>query len=900
MKLSRVRLESLRQFREPIEIDGLHDGINLFVGPNGVGKSTIVRAIRAAFFERYSSSSVTDLQPRGGPGAGPVVEVDFDCGGHGYQLRKRFLSRKRCSLDVDGRVLENAEAEGRLAELLGFQYAGKGASKPEHWGVPGLLWIQQGCGQELHEAVQHATDHLRRALDESLGAVTSTGGDEIFERVQTEREKLLTRTGQQTGELREAAGQLAAAREVQAALAGQLEAYRDQVDRFSVLRAQVVAESREQPWRRFDSEACQARERLTHIEKAQEALATDQALLSQTAVQIRLLEQQQSWYGDQAAKLDERREAVAAAGVRLAEAEQALLPLGQQLDAARQAADLAQAILLAADRRESRRRLLERIGELQQRHARLQAAIGEAQDIATRLNRHRHEIATRTIDAGQIQTLRSQDREIQAAAIRLESIATGLSFRLDPGVAIDRDGVSLEGIGDSQLVRRTVLTIPQVGTLTIEPGGGQDLAKVAGRKASLERAQSNLLQLLGLDSLAAAEQRLQESRTLEQHAQVQQALLDQLAPQGSEALTAELAAVAGELGAVRERLAQAELQTAAEEPAEHLPGLEEARRLQAAATLGLSQVQAQEQAARAACTAARSTALHAQSELAQLEGVMQAQDYRRLIEQNQAELQAARLRYGSLDAKIGSIQRIIDAARPQVMQQDAERLARSAAQALQAHEERRGQLRDLQWQLDAAGAVGLEEQLALACAELERNEQRYRELDRRARALDLLADQLKAKRQALTLRLQAPLLKHLNHYLQVLMPGASLSLDESLRPVALQAGGADRLGLRDGSHAAGGFDDLSFGTREQISLISRLAYADLLKEADRPTLIILDDCLVNTDATRMSQMKRILYDAATRHQILLFSCHPERWQDLGTPAREVRALMTARLPVEAA
>jgi len=75
--------------------------------------------------------------------------------------------------------------------------------------------------------------------------------------------------------------------------------------------------------------------------------------------------------------------------------------------------------------------------------------------------------------------------------------------------------------------------------------------------------------------------------------------------------------------------------------------------------------------------------------------------------------------------------------------------------------------------------------------------------------------------------------------------------------------------------------ELSFGAREQMGLISRLAYADLLKEADRPTLIILDDTLVHSDQNRLDDMKRILFDAAQRHQILLFTCHPEKWQDLG-------------------
>jgi hypothetical protein len=40
-------------------------------------------------------------------------------------------------------------------------------------------------------------------------------------------------------------------------------------------------------------------------------------------------------------------------------------------------------------------------------------------------------------------------------------------------------------------------------------------------------------------------------------------------------------------------------------------------------------------------------------------------------------------------------------------------------------------------------------------------------------------------------------------------------------------------------------------------------------------------------------MKRILFDAATRHQILVFSCHPEAWRDLGVAARSIEALRRA-------
>ena len=55
--------------------------------------------------------------------------------------------------------------------------------------------------------------------------------------------------------------------------------------------------------------------------------------------------------------------------------------------------------------------------------------------------------------------------------------------------------------------------------------------------------------------------------------------------------------------------------------------------------------------------------------------------------------------------------------------------------------------------------------------------------------------------------------------------------------------------------------------------------------AEAGTLLILDDALVHSDAARLGHMKRVLFDAAQRHQVLLFTCHPEWWRDMGVAVR---------------
>lgn len=81
---------------------------------------------------------------------------------------------------------------------------------------------------------------------------------------------------------------------------------------------------------------------------------------------------------------------------------------------------------------------------------------------------------------------------------------------------------------------------------------------------------------------------------------------------------------------------------------------------------------------------------------------------------------------------------------------------------------------------------------------------------------------------------------------------------------------------------------LSRGTREQLYLCLRLGLADAFAEQGARLPLLMDDVLVNFDPVRARATAEVLGEAATRHQILLFTCHPSTAELLEEVAGAVR------------
>ncbi|WP_046111676.1 AAA family ATPase [Aquincola tertiaricarbonis] len=878
MKLRRLCIRSFKRFREPLLLEGFADGLNLFAAPNECGKSTVAEAIRAAFFERHRSSSVEHLRPWGEPSATPTVEVDFELGGRQHRLTKAFLGKKRCELVIAGQPpLDGAAAEDHLAGLLGFKFPGKGASAPEHMGIPGLLWIRQGTAHELADAVQYAADHLRQVLGESMGELTASGGDALLRTVEGLRNELLTpATGNPKGEY-------GAALARQAELAGQLQAldreigaYQDSVDRLAGLRRAHERDAQARPWAGVREQHQAAVARLQAAQGLEARQQAEQAALQQWRTQAAALRSELDALARDDAAVATRQQALSHKAAMEAAAQAELQSWQRRHEEAMaadaQARQLQQRVQAAATR-----------AELARHAAELDASLGALADASRRAQEERQrgirlqaEAQALAIAPAELQRLKRVAQSLREADVRLEAAATTLEFELLDGCQVRLGDEPLQGRGRRTVVSRTDLVIEGLGRISVQPGGA-DIPALKAQRDALATEQASLLQGLRVAHLAEAEERARQAVQRQQEAQASGKVLQALAPQGVEALQAELAARTARAGELRAALAglpaAAEDGQAGPDPASVQAQAERAAAALAAAAQALSQ-------ARVAAGKAQSDHEAARQELAAAQATAQdARRGQRKIAAQQALVDTA-AQEATAQQRVEATAAELKALNLALLRQDVDRLSRSAQQLEEAHERRRQDITRLEVELETKGALGLEEQRAERERELEAASRRATELARRAAALDHLLGLLREKRSALARRLRAPLQKHLDHYLGILFPGAHVEVADDLSPGAIT-----RTGPR--GPESGSFEDLSIGAREQMGIVARLAYADLLQEAGRPTLLILDDALVNTDEDRLGQMKRVLYDAAQRHQVLIFTCHPAAWRDLGVVPRGV-------------
>ncbi len=134
MLIRSISVEGFTCFTDELTLNGLSDAVNVLYGPNGIGKSSIFRALYIALFRRYNATGalIEGIRPWGRP-LTPKIALEFAHAGHEYRLAKRFVQSRGVQIDrrEAGRWTSFAEADQaeRFLEEMTGAALGKGAPR---------------------------------------------------------------------------------------------------------------------------------------------------------------------------------------------------------------------------------------------------------------------------------------------------------------------------------------------------------------------------------------------------------------------------------------------------------------------------------------------------------------------------------------------------------------------------------------------------------------------------------------------------------------------------------------------------------------------------------------------------------------------------------------------------
>lgn len=863
MLIRELGIENFRKFRQPVRLTGFGDGLNLVCEPNETGKSTILEALRAALFERHGAKSqrIRSFRPHGDEVA-PSVDLVFEVDGQTWSLKKKFLQGASVLLEGRAERYQSDEAEEKLQSLLGFTRAGNAGADDDSRSALGLLWVEQGQFV-LGAPGQSARRTFEDVLAGEVGAVT--GGRRtvaVVQAIDKSVADLLTATGRPTRLLAEA---LEAAAEAQAAAA----AAQTELDQFEETLTRLDSKRGELRRVRLDLEDDEEKAAVVQILADIERAKTAAQILQNAASALReaqgARERLEERFGRRAADaealsaatgihsqlaatLTSHSQEIMGARAAVARAEQEVADARSQVATAEEARTAAFSAHLQAERG---RALLAAFG-------RLEAAEG----LAEALERLRNEVADDRLTEAAATSLTELERKVLEARTVVEASAAVVEIFLAP----DASGVRLDGteiVGDHSLVLSAAHEIeaPSLGRVVLTPPASGEAA--VARLRAAESDLGDLLVRVGHPDAASA--RAAARRRSERVAD-------------ADALAARLVAtcpadqvlgLAAGIEALRSALADEA------RPAADAVDPERLQADRADAEAAFQAARTGEEEARGRLQAALDALQRAELEEVRLNGAVQG-----------ASAEVERLRQQLADARAEAsdedLVATLEASKAAEGRAGVDHeIARRSGEGLDlvvlerkrdTAERRRSRLNDER--LELVGAVArIEEQAktlgglgpaarAQVTLELAQVAQRHADrLKEEAEVLTLLKRTLEAAQAEASRKYLAPITRRVEPYVRRLLPTASLSFDEDFRPNMLTRSGREESA-----------SDLSKGTQEQIAVLTRLAFADLLVAKGKPASLVLDDALVFADDDRFETMTEILAEAATRMQVIVLSC----------------------------
>jgi recombinational DNA repair ATPase RecF len=868
MRLHRLVLANYRGITHR-EIEFPECGITVVIGPNEVGKSSMIEALDLLLGskDRSAKKDVKQVKPTHAD-VGSEITAEISTGKYRFLYRKRFHKQSETELTILAPAREQLtgdEAHDRVRAII------------DETVDPGLWQAQRVLQAASTSAVELSScDALSRALDvaaaDSAGLSAGLSGGEplLIDKIDAEYARYFTATGRRTGEwatvnnrLRDAEAEVvrceAAVAEVDervqthavltdelAGLAGQRDAVRNRHAAAEAAAAAVAALADEVRAAGAEATAATATGSaadVAHQERIRLSADVDVRRAAAEAADIAAAESAQSEKAS--------RDVVA-------EAEGAVAQAAERLSEAHSEAERAGSVVAQIAERDEAARLAARL-------ARIDAAQVEVGEVEGRLAGIRlTEDMFRRIEvaAGAAQVVQAQ--------VDLTSSTVEFSAESDIELVVGDDPIALSAGEVWALTAAEVTAVRLPGMLTVRVSPGATAVEL---QTKLAAAQQQLAEALTEGAVPDVEQgRLTDRRRRDltaRHDQLQATLAGMRGDDDIDELRVRLAGLRASRCEITldSEVARADYAAAKVALAEATARCDTMHKVAAAAAARLV-----ERSTRA--TVAREKAVTARTEFAVVADRLAAQravvsdDALSVRAQNTArEALLAQERVWMLAAKLAD-------ASPDTVEAELA-AARSAADTFgRRHDEAAQALRDVTVELAVFGTEGRTGKLDAAQITREHAAAEFDRVRARAHAVQLLREVMTRHRDNTRLRYVEPFRAEVERLGRTVFgPTFEVEVDGDLQ-----------IRNRTLNGCTVSYESLSGGAREQLGIVARMAVAALVAKEDTVPVMI-DDALGFSDPDRLARMGEMFELAGADGQVIVLTCSPERYSGIRSAHR---------------
>jgi len=869
MKLLRLRLKNYRGIADS-EVKFCPQGLTIVEGPNEVGKTSLSEAVRILFDYLDSSkrNEIKAIKPVARD-VGPEIELEAECGPYVFKYFKRFYKRPETTLTITDPKPENhtgREAHERAEEIL------RETIDVDLWKA---LCIQQG--ESVHQADFSQQTSLSAALDNVAGGhQTGPQEESLFEKVREEYGHYYTEGGKERKELLDAKKTQEYAETAVASLKSQISSLDNDILRAAELSQVLERLKKQEDVLRVDvSEYTKSLDEIKDLESSLETarLRLESAEKSETAAkQDSEVRQGLIDAVARAMKVQADLEESSTASEVLAKRAQGYLENAES-NASKAGDKRKQAELLLRLRRAdfdyfNDKLHLEQLKERKGRIDRARSKTAKAEMI----------LASNSVDETTLKAIQKTEQSFITAEAMLKIGAPSLQIvglnDLDIRINKEQISISKDEVMDYSISDRLYLTIP--GAMQMEIVAGSSSTELSDNVRAAKDEFESVCNSAGVtsadDARTSYDARREAQQSIARQTEIEADDLRDLTYEELESKVIRLGESVPGYPEVRVSepplpdnlgIAKKELQ-AEEDKLDSISGKwEEAETALDSARKVRDELTERHQKVRVGLDLSAKELTRTEHELARSRKTMSDDNLKSALSQSASIVRTEKESVESAKSNLSEknpdrVRALLDTATGSLGTVETKRQ--------QAQEENTEVLTRLQ----VFGEEGLHEQLQTTMTHLTHLTQENTAVTRRAQAAKLLYVIMKEERDNVRRAYVAPLKDKIDKLGRLIFDksfGVELTEDLSVASRVI-----------DGSIVP--FESLSGGSKEQIAMISRLACAMIIAK-DSGASLILDDVLGYTDPERLKLMGVILAKASKECQIIILTCTPDRYSNVG-------------------